>query len=181
MSWQNMGTLMVGLEEAFLSKVGHYFIPSPSETHAVKRLLSVRRQHPARTEILEHVDRHQQIIVLSDGWGYSFKDLPNGMRQIIDFLLPGDFFGLEGIFLSGPGLSFASITPVEVASISTQSLLAVSRQWPRLGGAMLPFSAAPRPARRAPILVSLAVRWEHVSELRVELYRSEKFPPTTGR
>lgn len=174
-----MGTHMVGLEEAFLSKIGHYFTPSPSEIHAVKRLLSARRQYPARTEILEDVERHHRVIVLNDGWGYSFKDLPNGLRQIIDFILPGDFLGLGGIFLSGSGLSFASITPIEAASISPQSLLAVSRQWPRLGGAVL-WSASlagsiagerliglgrrSAAARVAHLLLELSVRLEFIGQ-----------------
>jgi len=83
------------------------------------------------------VEKNNRVIVLSEGWGYSFKDLPNGLRQIVDFVLPGDFFGLESVLLKGVGLSFASITPIEIASIAPQSLLAMSRQWPRLGGAIL--------------------------------------------
>lgn len=52
-------------------------------------------------------------------------------------MIPGDFFGLRGIFLNGPSLGFASITAVDAAAVSPHSLLAVSRQWPRLGGAIL--------------------------------------------
>ncbi len=128
---------MAGLEEAFLLKIGRYFAPSPSETLAVTKLLATRRRYAARIEMLEDTERHHRIFVLSDGWGYSFKDLPNGLRQIVDFVLPGDFFGLESIFLDGTGLGFASVTPVETAPISPQSLIAISRQWPRLGGAIL--------------------------------------------
>jgi CRP-like cAMP-binding protein len=124
-------------DEAFSLKISRCFAPSPSEALAAARLLANRQRYPARMEILESPDKAHRIFVLNEGWGYSFKDLANGLRQIVDFILPGDFFGLGEVFLKGSGLSFASITPVEVALISPQSLLAVSRQWPRLGGAIL--------------------------------------------
>ncbi|MGK9168514.1 Crp/Fnr family transcriptional regulator [Inquilinus limosus] len=170
---------MAGLEEALLLKIGRYFTPSPSEALAVKKLLATRRQYAARIEMLEDVERHHRIFVLNDGWGYSFKDLPNGLRQIVDFILPGDFFGLGGIFLNGTGLSFASVTPVEAASISPQSLLAMCRQWPRLGGAIL-WSASlegsiagerliavgrrSAAARVAHLLLELSVRLEFIGQ-----------------
>ena len=128
---------MTGLEEALLLKIGRYFTPSPSEVLAVKKLLGIRHRYAARIEMLEDIEKGHPLFVLNEGWGYSFKDLPNGLRQIVDFILPGDFFGLGSVFLKGSGLGFASTTPIEVASISSQSLLAMSRQWPRLGGAIL--------------------------------------------
>jgi CRP-like cAMP-binding protein len=128
---------MTGLEEALLLKIGRYFTPSPSEVLAVKKLLGTRQRYIARIEMLEDIEKRPPLFILNEGWGYSFKDLPNGLRQIVDFILPGDFFGLRGVFLKGSGLGFASITPIEVASISSQSLLAMSRQWPRLAGAIL--------------------------------------------
>lgn len=128
---------MAVMNEAFLLKIGRYFSPSPSEILAATRLVAERQRYSARVELLENPEKRFRVFVLIEGWGYSFKDLSNGLRQIIDFILPGDFFGLGGIFLNGSGLSFASITAIEAASISPQSLLVMSRQWPRLGGAIL--------------------------------------------
>lgn len=176
---KDIGTNMAVTDEAFLLKIGRYFIPSPSEVLAVRRLLAARQRYSARIEILENPDKHHRVFVLHEGWGYSFKDLPNGMRQIVDFILPGDFFGLGDIFLNGSGLSFASITPVEVASISPQSLLAVCRQWPRLGGAilwaaslegsiaterMIALGRRPAASRVAHLLLELSIRLEFIGQ-----------------
>lgn len=170
---------MVGLEEALLLKIGRYFTPSASEILAIKRLFSAREKFAARTEIMDDARTQFQVLALSAGWGYSFKDLPNGLRQIVDFLLPGDLFGLGGIFLNGSGLSFASITAVEAASISPQALITMSRQWPRLGGAILWSSSLEgsivgerlvavgrrsAAARVAHLLLELSVRLEFIGQ-----------------
>lgn len=106
---------------------------------------------------MEDYETLGSVFILNEGWGYSFKDLPNGLRQIIDFILPGDLFGLQGIFLNGPGLGFASITPVNAAAVSPRTLLGVSRQWPRLGGAIL-WSASLQGSIAAERLVALGRR-----------------------
>jgi CRP-like cAMP-binding protein len=170
---------MVELEEALLLKIGRYFTPSASEALAIKRLFSAREKYAPRTEIMDDARKQFRVLALSAGWGYSFKDLPNGLRQIVDFLLPGDLFGLGGIFLNGSGLSFASITPVEAASISPQALITMSRQWPRLGGAILWSSSLEgsivgerlvavgrksAAARVAHLLLELSVRLEFIGQ-----------------
>jgi CRP-like cAMP-binding protein len=170
---------MDGLEGAFLLKIGNYFAPSPSETLAVKRLFATRRVYSARTGFVERPEKDRGLFVLNEGWGYSFKDLPNGLRQIVNFILPGDFFGLEGIFLDGSDLGFASVTPVEAASISPQSLLAAAREWPRLGRAILwaaslegsiagerliALGRRSAAARVAHLLLELSVRLEFVGQ-----------------
>jgi len=167
------------VDEAFLLKIGRYITPSPSESLAARKILTNTQSYPARMEMIEETDRRNQILIISKGWGYSFKDLPNGLRQIVDFVLPGDFCGLESVFVSGPGLNFASITRVVAASISSQSLLAVSRQCPRLGGAIL-WSASlggsivaerlitlgrrSAAARVAHLLLELSVRLEFIGQ-----------------
>ncbi|MGL4963224.1 MAG: Crp/Fnr family transcriptional regulator [Inquilinus sp.] len=173
------GNNMIGLEEALLLKIGRYFTPSPSEVLALRELLATREQYALRLEIMNDSDKQFRVLALGAGWGYSFKDLPNGLRQIIDFLLPGDLFGLGGIFVNGSGFSFATITPVEVASISPQALFAVSRQWPRLGGALLWSSSLESSimgerlvaigrrsaaARVAHLLLELSVRLEFIGQ-----------------
>ncbi|MDR6288258.1 MULTISPECIES: Crp/Fnr family transcriptional regulator [Inquilinus] len=148
---------MKAIESAFLLKIGRYFSPSPSEIAALQKIVIENNKYMARVELIEYYENYESVFILNEGWGYSFKDLSNGQRQVIDFILPGDIFGLQGIFLNGAGLGFASITPVDAATVSPQSLLAMSARWPRLGGAIL-WSASLQGSIAAERLVALGRR-----------------------
>ena len=39
----------------------------------------------------------QLAYILADGWVCSYKVLPRGTRQIVDFQVPGDFLGLRSV------------------------------------------------------------------------------------
>jgi CRP/FNR family transcriptional regulator, anaerobic regulatory protein len=46
--------------------------------------------------IVEAGESRRQLYTLWEGWAFSYMSLPDGRRQIIDFLLPGDLIGLDG-------------------------------------------------------------------------------------
>ena len=61
-------------------------------------------QSPAMTvKRGKHLVREGQTghkaFVLHEGWACSYKDLPNGSRQIISFPLAGDCVGLRSVLL----------------------------------------------------------------------------------
>ncbi|OWJ64798.1 Crp/Fnr family transcriptional regulator [Inquilinus limosus] len=152
-----VNTIMSVNEDAFISKISRYITPSASEIVALKKILANDVKCVARVELIEDYEIFGPIFILNKGWGYSFRDLPNGLRQIIDFILPGDIFGLQEIFLGGSNLGFASITSVDAAVVSPRTLLGMSRQWPRLGGAIL-WSASLQGSIAAERLVALGRR-----------------------
>jgi CRP-like cAMP-binding protein len=49
---------------------------------------------PARREILKEGDPIRQARILLDGWAYRSRILPDGRRQILHILLPGDLVGM---------------------------------------------------------------------------------------
>ncbi len=50
---------------------------------------------PARETLYREGDTAHSIYTLFDGWVILFKILDNGKRQILRFVLPGDFFGFQ--------------------------------------------------------------------------------------
>lgn len=50
---------------------------------------------PAREVLYREGDTAYSLYTLFDGWLVLFKILDNGKRQILRFLLPGDFFGFQ--------------------------------------------------------------------------------------
>ena len=52
-------------------------------------------QLSARENLFQEGDTAHSLYTLFDGWMILFKILANGKRQILRFLLPGDFFGFQ--------------------------------------------------------------------------------------
>ena len=60
----------------------------------------------AGREIVHEGQRAHNAFILLDGWVASYKLLPDGTRQIIDFQIPGDFLGLRSLLLRTSDHSF---------------------------------------------------------------------------
>lgn len=56
----------------------------------------------------------EYVFFLCKGWGYRFLVLPNGRRQIFNFLLPGDLFSLTSISEERFSFSVNALTEVQV-------------------------------------------------------------------
>ena len=52
----------------------------------------------AGSSIIEEHRSSPQLFTLYSGWAFRFKTLSDGRRQILNFLLPGDFIGLQDEF-----------------------------------------------------------------------------------
>lgn len=59
-----------------------------------QRKVGQRRCAPGAT-IIAPGDTHERVYTLLGGWAFRFGVLPDGRRQILNFLLPGDLVGLQ--------------------------------------------------------------------------------------
>jgi len=76
------------------------------------------REDPARTVLYEPGQPSQHARILKAGWAASFTLRPDGRRQMLSLLLPGDIFSV--LMLHRPTLtfSFAALTDVAVCHIA---------------------------------------------------------------
>jgi len=81
--------------------------------------------------------KHYQMFYLNhDGWLFRYKIFHNGDRQIVDFILPGQLFGLQACFFKTSLYSIASVTEASVTSISLEVIDDVFDQNPQLAKAL---------------------------------------------
>lgn len=108
---------------------------------ADKRLL-----HQAATARIVNYDTHQDIIAEGEeptdvnlilaGWVCRYKQLADGGRQIMSFLLPGDLCDLNIFLLRRMDHALGTLTPVVVAKISRDLLQEMLNADPRLTRAL---------------------------------------------
>ncbi len=79
----------------------------------------------------------QCAYVLASGWACSYKLLPNGTRQIVDFQVPGDFLGLRSVLFRTADHNVTPITAVQASEVKQSDLLGAFSVTPRLATAVL--------------------------------------------
>jgi CRP-like cAMP-binding protein len=80
------------------------------------------RRHEPRAEIVREGEAPQHLYLILTGWACRYKQLEDGRRQILNFLLPGDLCDLNIFILRQMDHSIAAITPVTVSELSSDSV-----------------------------------------------------------
>lgn len=75
--------------------------------------------------------------ILASGWVCSYKLLPNGTRQIVDFQIPGDFLGLRSVLFRTSDHNIEPVTSIEASEVLAKDLLDAFSTAPRLAAAVL--------------------------------------------
>lgn len=98
-----------------------------------------RRRHvyAAGRDLVHEGAVDQPAYVLADGWACSYKLLPDGGRQIIDFQIPGDFLGLRSVLFRTADYNVEPVTRIQASEISHADLLNIFADNPRLATAVL--------------------------------------------
>lgn len=80
------------------------------------------RTVPARRDILTEGERPDDVHVILEGWAARYKTLSDGSRQIVAFLIPGDFCDLHVAVLGHMDHGIVALTRCRVAYIASAEL-----------------------------------------------------------
>jgi CRP/FNR family transcriptional regulator, anaerobic regulatory protein len=84
----------------------------PAEVAEISRMRRAVRRVPGRRIVLREGEVPTELFTLVEGWAFRFKLLPDGRRQILSFLIPGDLVVFRGLFEAPLGFSVQSLTAV---------------------------------------------------------------------
>ncbi len=113
------------------------FVPlSETDRHALDRFACERVRHfTAREDVLREGDDPRFINLILSGWACRYKQLGDGRRQIIAFLLPGDLCDHNIFLLREMDHSLGTLAPVTLAEISRETFETVTHGHPALARA----------------------------------------------
>jgi CRP-like cAMP-binding protein len=95
----------------------------------------IKRDHltlPAGTEIIRAEQQSAELYTLYSGWAFRFKTLPDGRRQILNFLLPGDLIGLQAAMFDAAQHGIEALTEVELCLLPRHKVWSLFGQMPEL-------------------------------------------------
>jgi CRP-like cAMP-binding protein len=90
------------------------------------------RRIPAGGEIIFAGQADAELFTLFSGWAFRQKTLPDGRRQILSFLLPGDLLGLQASLLSVAQHGIEALTDVEVCVFPRKRVWDLFTRMPQL-------------------------------------------------
>ncbi|MGX1100618.1 Crp/Fnr family transcriptional regulator [Amorphus sp. MBR-141] len=89
-----------------------------------------------RQDIVREGDRARECCMLLSGLACRYAMTPDGKRQITAFIVPGDIFDIQSFLLEVMDHSVASIAPSTVVMIPHESLIAITKESPRVSRAV---------------------------------------------
>ena len=114
------------------------FVALSAEDHStLDRLHQRRRKFAAGVDVVHQGQVNQSAFILSKGWACSYKTLPNGGRQIVDFQIPGDFLGLRSVLFRTADHNIEPVTAVEASEVVITDLMEAFANTPRMAAAVL--------------------------------------------
>lgn len=143
---------------------------SESELQQLKQVQSTSSSFPSGKDVVETGEPVDTTLILLDGWAFRYKVIENGKRQIVSFLLPGDFINLYAALFEESGSSIRTLTECKFATANPDKILDIFKTEPRLA-ALLCWSAGEHDAILAEQIIRIGRRtaFERIAHLIMEL------------
>lgn len=107
------------------------------EAAAIESMQSRPSDFFAKRELVHEQQAEPAAYVLHKGWAVSYKLLPDGGRQIVDFHVPGEMLGLGPLMLGIADHTVETVTAVTASAVSRSALSAAVDRAPRIANALL--------------------------------------------
>jgi CRP-like cAMP-binding protein len=118
--------------ECALRACGLFKPVSRTELAAINEMKRDHLTLPAGSEIIRPQEESAELYTLYAGWAFRFKTLPDGRRQILNFLLPGDLIGLQAAMFEATHHGIEALTDVELCLLPRRKVWELFSQVPEL-------------------------------------------------
>lgn len=105
---------------------------SPDELGFIESFKSGEFVTEVGTTILLEGTNSPHLYTVLSGWAFRYKMLSDGRRQILNFVLPGDFMGLQGSMFNEMQHSVESLTPMVLCVFPRDKLWSLYSTHPSL-------------------------------------------------
>ena len=126
---QTMTNLLIRKLESFVHL-------SDEERRAVDTLQDRVVLHRAGTDLIREGDRPHNVHVLLEGWAFRYKLLPDGGRQIMAYLIPGDLCDIHIFILKRMDHSIGLLSDSQIGFIPETAMIGVMDRYPRIARAL---------------------------------------------
>jgi len=117
-------------------KLSSFMVLSPEEKRALEQACSAVHRFAAHDDLVQEGDPTPGINLILEGFACRYKLLPDGRRQIVGFLIPGDLCDLRICVLKYMDHSIGTLTSGRAALFPRESMTMLTERFPRLTRAL---------------------------------------------
>ena len=159
------------MTNSFVARLGSFVDFNIEESEALERIVAWPRPIVARRDIIREGDRPGPLIVILEGWAFRYKILPNGGRQVMGYLMPGDACDLHAGLMAEMDHSIQTITRSMVVKIERPVLDRLIERYPKIATALYLGQLVEEGTLRAWITsIGRRASLERVAHLMCEIY-----------
>ncbi|MBW9062926.1 Crp/Fnr family transcriptional regulator [Rhizobium herbae] len=119
-------------EQCPLRALEHFREFAPDELAFVSNFKTGELAVDAGTTILAEGSHSAHLFTVLSGWGFRYKMLDDGRRQILNYMMPGDLIGLQGSLIGEMQHSIEALSPVILCVFERDKLGTLFRNYPDL-------------------------------------------------
>jgi len=124
---------MISCHECPLRELPMFVPHAPSELSLVQRMKRRELTLEAGETLIDEGQSDAPLYTLLHGWAFRYKTLPDGRRQILNFLLAGDFIGVQQRMADQAAHGVATLTTVRLCVFERDALWTMHRSHPSMG------------------------------------------------
>ena len=113
------------MENVLVRKLAGYARLGEDDRRALNAVVRDARTVPARTDLATEGQKSSHVHLVLEGFACRYKFTAEGNRQIMAYLLPGDFCDLHVFVLRQMDHSIATISPCKVVDVPRKNILAL--------------------------------------------------------
>jgi CRP-like cAMP-binding protein len=120
----------------FATKLSRFVPLSDEDVRLLDALCTDEERFEGGADIVRQGDVPRSAFVLTQGMACRYRLLPEGKRQILTFLIPGDVFDLHAFLLEAMDHSVGTLVPTRLAPITRAAVFDLFDRHPRIGAAL---------------------------------------------
>ena len=111
-------------------KLSQFAPLSDEDVGLLEALCLPEERFRAGANIVAEGEAPRSAFVITRGMACRYRLMPDGRRQILTILIPGDFFDLHGFLLQATDHSVATIGPTRIAAIGREAVIDIIANTP---------------------------------------------------
>lgn len=124
------------MQDALIRKLESFQELTNEDRGALNSLVPRFRHVGPRIDLIQEGDPPDDVHLILDGYACRYKVLADGQRQIMAYLVPGDFCDLNVFILDQMDHNIGTVSACQVVDIPRQSIEAVMADRPRITQAL---------------------------------------------
>lgn len=120
-----------------IAKLSRFVPLAAEERDALHNLCRNVRRHSRGNDLIAEGDKPESVFLLLEGWAFRYKQLEDGSRQIMAYLVPGDLCDIRIFLFEEMDHSIGLLSDAKVVKIPSAEMLDLMDRFPRIERALM--------------------------------------------